>query len=65
MNRVIQESLFDEFDTEVLTDANTFCIKSINNPTTSIEIDVQPGQDPESVALELLGYFLVSKRSYA
>ena len=50
MNRVIQESLFDEFDTEVLTDANTFCIKSANNPTTSIE---------------MLGYFLVSKRSYA
>lgn len=38
-----------------------FQVCSINGEQRQFSIDVQEGQDPESVALEALGYFVVTE----
>lgn len=60
MNYAIQPSLFSEFDDEIITGIKQYCIKNKNNSDISITISVEEGQEAEMVALEKLGYFLLS-----
>jgi hypothetical protein len=59
MNNYVQSTLFPEIKEE--TSTKTFQIKRFDDSNFVIKINVKEEEDPSDVALETLGYFLVSE----
>jgi hypothetical protein len=57
----VQPSLFAEYEDELLTEQQIFCVKHKHDSSLDIDFVATQDEEPEQIALEKLGYFVVAK----
>ena len=62
----IQPLLFPELQSnESLNEGYRYQIKSMDDPAFGVSITLNGDEDPESIALEKLGYFVIPESSFS
>lgn len=54
-----QPMLFESVENNTLHNCNKYQIRCIDNPSFGLTINIDENEDPEIVALERLGYFVI------
>lgn len=58
-NTYHQPMLFESMEHETIQSCNRYQVRSLDNPLFGFSISIEENEDPEIVALERLGYFVV------
>lgn len=63
-NTYIQPSLFNDYEDEIVSEHKELYVKCYDDPLFNVKVDIDiadEASNPAELALEKLGYFLVTK----